>query len=80
MSGFTPGARELFKHENHLALYQIPSRENAKECAPRRIQHFTKRQPPISHLISLFVRESTTSMAQLIGPYFLFVLGGLFSH
>lgn len=63
MSGFTPGARELFKHENHLALYQLPSGEKAKESAPRRLHHFTKRQPPISHLISLFVRDSTTSMA-----------------
>uniref|UniRef100_A0A672LW06 Transmembrane protein 94 n=1 Tax=Sinocyclocheilus grahami TaxID=75366 RepID=A0A672LW06_SINGR len=59
--GFTPGARELFKHENHLSLYQLPSGEKAKESVPRRLHHFTKRQPPISHLISLFVRDSTTS-------------------
>uniref|UniRef100_A0A8C1FZG7 Transmembrane protein 94 n=1 Tax=Cyprinus carpio TaxID=7962 RepID=A0A8C1FZG7_CYPCA len=64
--GFTPGARELFKHENHLALYQLPSGENAKESAPRRVHHFTKRQPPISHLISLFVRDSTTNNVQML--------------
>jgi len=68
MSGFTPGARELFKHENHLALYQLPSGEKAKESAPRRLHHFTKRQPPISHLISLFVRDSTTSTALFFCP------------
>ncbi|XP_016427783.1 transmembrane protein 94-like isoform X2 [Sinocyclocheilus rhinocerous] len=64
--GFTPGARELFKHENHLALYQLPSGEKAKESAPRRLHHFTKRQPPISHLISLFVRDSTTNNVQML--------------
>lgn len=60
LSGFTPGARELFKRENHLALYQLPSGEKTKEFAPRRL-HFIKRQPPISHLISLFVRDSSSS-------------------
>uniref|UniRef100_A0A672N4M6 Transmembrane protein 94 n=1 Tax=Sinocyclocheilus grahami TaxID=75366 RepID=A0A672N4M6_SINGR len=64
--GFTPGARELFKHDNHLALYQLPSGEKAKESAPRRLHHFTKRQPPISHLISLFVRDSTTNNVQML--------------
>ncbi|XP_036398079.1 transmembrane protein 94 isoform X2 [Megalops cyprinoides] len=64
--GFTPGARELFKQENHLALYQLPSGEKAKESAPRRAHHFTKRQPPISHLISLFVRDSTTNNVQML--------------
>uniref|UniRef100_A0A672LVZ6 Transmembrane protein 94 n=1 Tax=Sinocyclocheilus grahami TaxID=75366 RepID=A0A672LVZ6_SINGR len=64
--GFTPGARELFKHENHLSLYQLPSGEKAKESVPRRLHHFTKRQPPISHLISLFVRDSTTNNVQML--------------
>ncbi|TRY56661.1 hypothetical protein DNTS_014136 [Danionella cerebrum] len=64
--GFTPGARELFKHENHLALYQLPSGEKAKESAPRRLQNFTKLQPPISHLISLFVRDSTSNNVQML--------------
>ncbi|KAJ8399770.1 hypothetical protein AAFF_G00408750 [Aldrovandia affinis] len=64
--GFTPGARELFKQENHLALYQMPSDEKTKDSAQRRPQHFTKRQPPISHLISLFVRDGTTSNVQML--------------
>uniref|UniRef100_A0A674EER2 Transmembrane protein 94 n=1 Tax=Salmo trutta TaxID=8032 RepID=A0A674EER2_SALTR len=59
--GFTPGARELFKQENHLALYQLPCGEKAKESVPRRLHNFTKRQPPISHLISLFIRDSSSS-------------------
>uniref|UniRef100_A0A8C7JGQ7 Transmembrane protein 94 n=1 Tax=Oncorhynchus kisutch TaxID=8019 RepID=A0A8C7JGQ7_ONCKI len=59
--GFTPGARELFKQENHLALYQLPCGEKAKESVPRRQHNFTKRQPPISHLISLFIRDSSSS-------------------
>lgn len=61
MLGFTPGARELFKQENHLALYQLPSGEKTKEFASRRLHCFTKRQPPMSHLISLFVRDSSSS-------------------
>lgn len=59
--GFTPGARELFKQENHLALYQLPSGEKAKEYTSRHLHCFIKRQPPISHLISLFVRDSSSS-------------------
>lgn len=61
VSGFTPGARELFKQENHLALYQLPSGEKTKELSSRRLHYFIKRQPPISHLISLFVRDSSSS-------------------
>ncbi|XP_056153007.1 transmembrane protein 94 [Lampris incognitus] len=64
--GFTPGARELFKQENHLALYQLPSAEKTKESAPRRLHHFIKRQPPISHLISLFVRDSSSNNVQML--------------
>ncbi|XP_068160999.1 endoplasmic reticulum magnesium-transporting P-type ATPase isoform X3 [Antennarius striatus] len=64
--GFTPGARELFKQENHLALYQLPSGEKTKEFASRRLQCFTKRQPPISHLISLFVRDSSSNNVQML--------------
>uniref|UniRef100_A0AAQ6AHB3 Cation-transporting P-type ATPase C-terminal domain-containing protein n=1 Tax=Amphiprion ocellaris TaxID=80972 RepID=A0AAQ6AHB3_AMPOC len=63
--GFTPGARELFKQENHLALYQLPSGEKTKEFTSRRLHYFTKRQPPISHLISLFVRDSSSSESML---------------
>uniref|UniRef100_A0A3Q3JQQ3 Uncharacterized protein n=1 Tax=Monopterus albus TaxID=43700 RepID=A0A3Q3JQQ3_MONAL len=63
--GFTPGARELFKRENHLALYQLPSGEKTKELTSRCLHHFTKRQPPISHLISLLVRDSSSSESML---------------
>lgn len=61
LSGFTPGARELFKQENHLALYQLPTGEKTKEFTSRHLHCFTKRQPPMSHLISLFVRDSSSS-------------------
>uniref|UniRef100_A0A673Z243 Transmembrane protein 94 n=1 Tax=Salmo trutta TaxID=8032 RepID=A0A673Z243_SALTR len=64
--GFTPGARELFKQENHLALYQMPCGEKAKESVPRRQHNFTKRQPPISHLISLFIRDSSSNNVQML--------------
>ncbi|KAA8581048.1 hypothetical protein FQN60_002629, partial [Etheostoma spectabile] len=63
---FTPGARELFKQENHLALYQLPSGEKTKEFTSRRLHYFTKRQPPISHLISLFVRDSSSNNVQML--------------
>ncbi|KAL3048039.1 hypothetical protein OYC64_006760 [Pagothenia borchgrevinki] len=64
--GFTPGARELFRQENHLALYQLPSGEKNKEISSRRLPYFTKRQPPISHLISLFVRDSSSNNVQML--------------
>uniref|UniRef100_A0A673A9J3 Transmembrane protein 94 n=1 Tax=Sphaeramia orbicularis TaxID=375764 RepID=A0A673A9J3_9TELE len=64
--GFTPGARELFKQENHLALYQLPSGEKTKELSSRRLHYFIKRQPPISHLISLFVRDSSSNNVQML--------------
>lgn len=64
--GFTPGARELFKRENHLALYQLPSGEKTKELTSRCLHHFTKRQPPISHLISLLVRDSSSNNIQML--------------
>ncbi|XP_033841235.1 transmembrane protein 94 isoform X1 [Periophthalmus magnuspinnatus] len=64
--GFTPGARELFKQENHLALYQLPSGEKTKELASRRLHYFIKRHPPLSHLISLFVRDSSSNHVQML--------------
>ncbi|XP_069578597.1 transmembrane protein 94 isoform X5 [Brachyistius frenatus] len=64
--GFTPGARELFKQENHLALYQLPTGEKTKEFTSRRLHYFTKRQPPLSHLISLFVRDSSSNNIQML--------------
>lgn len=69
--GFTPGARELFRQENHLALYQLPSGEKTKEFTSRRLHYITKRQPPISHLISLFVRDSSSSESTLFYLIFL---------
>ncbi|XP_035768345.1 transmembrane protein 94 [Neolamprologus brichardi] len=66
LSGFTPGARELFKQENHLTLYQLPSGEKTKEFTSHRLHYFTKRQPPISHLISLFVRDSSSNNVQML--------------
>ncbi|XP_014858101.1 PREDICTED: uncharacterized protein KIAA0195 homolog isoform X1 [Poecilia mexicana] len=64
--GFTPGARELFKQENHLTLYQLPTREKTKEFTSRRLPSFTKRQPPISHLMSLCVRDSSSNSVQML--------------
>uniref|UniRef100_A0A8C4SUU1 Transmembrane protein 94 n=1 Tax=Erpetoichthys calabaricus TaxID=27687 RepID=A0A8C4SUU1_ERPCA len=64
--GFTPGAKELFKQEHHLAMYQLPSAEAAKEFGSKRLHQFTKRQPPLSHLISLLVRDSTTNNVQML--------------
>ncbi|XP_041075800.1 transmembrane protein 94 isoform X2 [Polyodon spathula] len=64
--GFTPGAKELFKQENHLTLYQLPSAELDKEIVPRRLLPVNKRQPPLSHLISLFVRDTTSNNVQML--------------
>ncbi|CAL8284244.1 unnamed protein product [Merluccius merluccius] len=65
--GFTPGARELFKQENHLAMYQMPSAEKMCDSAPRRPPNLvTKRQPPLSHLMSLFVRDSSSNNVQML--------------
>ncbi|XP_061665554.1 transmembrane protein 94 isoform X4 [Syngnathoides biaculeatus] len=64
--GFTPGAREMFKQESHLALYQLPTGEIAKDVHTRRLHYFTKRQPPLSHLISLFVRDSSSESVQML--------------
>ncbi|XP_076855776.1 transmembrane protein 94 isoform X2 [Brachyhypopomus gauderio] len=64
--GFTPGARELFQQENHLALYQLPCGDTARDSASRRPYHAGKRQPPISHLISLLVRDTTTNNVQML--------------
>ncbi|XP_057681436.1 transmembrane protein 94 isoform X2 [Corythoichthys intestinalis] len=64
--GFTPGAREMYKQESHLAVYQLPTGENAKDVPARRLHYFTKRQPPISHLISLFVRDASSESVQML--------------
>lgn len=60
-TGFTPGAKELFKQENHLALYRLPSAESVKETSLGRPPCVTKRRPPLSHMISLFIKDTATS-------------------
>lgn len=60
-TGFTPGAKELFKQENHLALYRLPSAETMKETSLGRPSCVTKRRPPLSHMISLFIKDTATS-------------------
>ncbi|KAF5919485.1 hypothetical protein HPG69_006085 [Diceros bicornis minor] len=64
--GFTPGAKELFKQENHLALYRLPSAETVKETSLGRLSCVTKRRPPLSHMISLFIKDTTTSTEQML--------------
>eukprot|EP00074_Homo_sapiens_P101236 XP_016880939.1 transmembrane protein 94 isoform X18 [Homo sapiens] len=66
--GFTPGAKELFKQENHLALYRLPSAETMKETSLGRLSCVTKRRPPLSHMISLFIKDTTTSEPWLRWP------------
>ncbi|XP_049614468.1 endoplasmic reticulum magnesium-transporting P-type ATPase [Syngnathus scovelli] len=64
--GFTPGAREMFEQESHLALYQLPTGDMPKDVPSHRLHYFTKRQPPISHMISLFVRDSSSECVQML--------------
>ncbi|XP_059804861.1 transmembrane protein 94 isoform X1 [Hypanus sabinus] len=64
--GFTPGAKELFKQENHLTMYQLPTAEIVKEPVTRRLLNVTKRRPPLSHMISLFVRDTLTDSVQML--------------
>lgn len=66
-AGFTPGAKELFKQENHLALYRLPSAETMKESSLGRLSCVTKRRPPLSHMISLFIKDTTTSEPSPLG-------------
>lgn len=67
-AGFTPGAKELFKQQNHLALYRLPSAEMVKESSLGRLSSVTKRRPPLSHMISLFIKDTTTSEPPMLGP------------
>ncbi|XP_077595653.1 transmembrane protein 94 [Stigmatopora nigra] len=64
--GFTPGASEVYKQESHLAVYQVPNGKNPKDLPSRRLHYFTKQQPPISHLISLFVRDASSECIQML--------------
>uniref|UniRef100_A0A8B9SUP3 Transmembrane protein 94 n=1 Tax=Anas platyrhynchos TaxID=8839 RepID=A0A8B9SUP3_ANAPL len=63
--GFTPGAKDLFKQENYLALYRLPSDEMVKETMLGKLSSITKRRPPLSHMINLFVKDTTTSTEQM---------------
>lgn len=68
-AGFTPGAKELFKQQNHLALYRLPSAEMVKESSLGRLSCVTKRRPPLSHMISLFIKDTTTSEPPVLGSH-----------
>ncbi|XP_025902554.1 transmembrane protein 94 isoform X1 [Nothoprocta perdicaria] len=63
--GFMPGAKDLFKQENYLALYRLPSDEVVKETILGKLSSITKRRPPLSHMINLFVKDTTTSTEQM---------------
>lgn len=79
--GFTPGAKDLFKLQNHIALYHLPSEEPVKEPLLSKLPSGGKRKPPLSHMISLFVRDVCTSMYLSHSshtspvPYFYLTLG-----
>ncbi|KAG9473645.1 hypothetical protein GDO78_004119 [Eleutherodactylus coqui] len=64
--GFTPGAKDLFKLQNHIALYHLPSEEPVKETLLSKLPTGAKRKPPLSHMISLFVRDVTTNTEQML--------------
>lgn len=44
-----------------MALYRLPSDEMVKEVMLGKLSFVTKRRPPLSHMISLFVKDTTTS-------------------
>lgn len=46
-----------------MALYRLPSDETVKEMMLGKLSFITKRRPPLSHMISLFVKDTTTSKA-----------------
>ncbi|XP_069056247.1 transmembrane protein 94 isoform X2 [Pleurodeles waltl] len=64
--GFTPGAKELFQQENHLAMYLLPSDEMVKETILGKLSSVAKRRPPLSHMISLFIRDTISSTEQML--------------
>ncbi|KAG8446140.1 hypothetical protein GDO86_013849 [Hymenochirus boettgeri] len=64
--GFTPGAKDLFKLHNHVALYHLPSEEMVKETLLSKLAMSAKRTPPLSHMISLFVKDVTTNTEQML--------------
>uniref|UniRef100_A0A8C5QNL3 Transmembrane protein 94 n=1 Tax=Leptobrachium leishanense TaxID=445787 RepID=A0A8C5QNL3_9ANUR len=64
--GFTPGAKDLFKLQNHVALYHLPSDDTVKETLLSKFPVAIKRRPLLSHMISLFVRDVTTNTEQML--------------
>lgn len=50
-----------------MALYRLPSDEMVKETILGKLSSITKRRPPLSHMINLFVKDTTTSKA---APFF----------
>ncbi|KAM4662944.1 transmembrane protein 94 isoform 2-T3 [Discoglossus pictus] len=64
--GFTPGAKDLFKLQNHVSLYHLPNEDTVKETLLSKIPNATKRRPPIGQMISLFVRDVTTNTEQML--------------
>ncbi|XP_053309701.1 transmembrane protein 94 isoform X2 [Spea bombifrons] len=64
--GFTPGAKDLFKLQNHVSLYRLPNDESVKETLLSKFPLSTKRRPLLSHMISLFVRDLTTNTEQML--------------
>lgn len=46
-----------------MALYRLPSDEMVKETILGKLSSITKRRPPLSHMINLFVKDTTTSKA-----------------
>ncbi|XP_053564982.1 transmembrane protein 94 isoform X2 [Bombina bombina] len=64
--GFTPGAKELFKLQNHVSIYHLPSEDTSKETLLSKLPTTTKRRPPLSQMISLFVRDITTNTEQML--------------
>ncbi|XP_068119528.1 endoplasmic reticulum magnesium-transporting P-type ATPase isoform X2 [Hyperolius riggenbachi] len=64
--GFTPGAKDLFKLQNHIALYHLPKDEAGKEILLSKLPTGTKRRPPLSHMISLFVKDVTSNTEQML--------------
>ncbi|KAM5127497.1 transmembrane protein 94-like, partial [Mantella aurantiaca] len=64
--GFTPGAKDLFKLKNHVALYHLPSDETVKESLLCKLPTVAKRRPPLSHMISLFVKDVASNTEQML--------------
>ncbi|XP_044155943.1 transmembrane protein 94 isoform X1 [Bufo gargarizans] len=64
--GFTPGAKDLFKLQNHVALYHFPSEEPVKEALLSKLPAGAKRTPALSQMVCLFVRDVTTNTEQML--------------